>query len=57
MINDVLLDGMLVERGSINSDSLRKMLSANQRGEEDHAQAIWQLLTLEYWMRGRARVQ
>jgi asparagine synthase (glutamine-hydrolysing) len=51
LINDSLVRGELVGSGVIRADPLRRLISDEQAGREDHAKQIWQLLTLELWYR------
>ena len=51
LINDSLVRGELVGSGIIRADALRRLISDEQAGREDHAKQIWQLLTLELWYR------
>jgi asparagine synthase (glutamine-hydrolysing) len=50
-IRDLLERGELVSRGYVDRRTLDGLLAANERGQADHAQAIWQLFTLEHWFR------
>ncbi|HET9620910.1 MAG TPA: asparagine synthase (glutamine-hydrolyzing) [Kofleriaceae bacterium] len=47
-------DGALVSRGYLDGDVVRRMIDHNARGRADHAQALWQLLAVEHWMRAQA---
>jgi asparagine synthase (glutamine-hydrolysing) len=51
LINDSLVRGELAGSGMIRADALRRLISDEQAGREDHAKQIWQLLTLELWYR------
>ena len=51
VINDALVRGELVGSGIIRADALRRLISDEKAGREDHAKQIWQLLTLELWYR------
>ena len=51
LINDSLVRGELASSGIIRPDALRRLISDEQAGREDHAKQIWQLLTLELWYR------
>jgi asparagine synthase (glutamine-hydrolysing) len=51
LINDSLVRGELTGSGIIRADALRRLISDEQVGREDHAKQIWQLLTLELWYR------
>ncbi len=54
-IHDLLPAGRLVQDGYLDGDAVREIIRANESREADHAQAIWQLLTLEHWLRHSAR--
>jgi asparagine synthase (glutamine-hydrolysing) len=49
-----LPDGALVSQGYLDGAVIRRMIDHNARGRADHAQALWQLLTVEHWMRAQA---
>jgi asparagine synthase (glutamine-hydrolysing) len=51
MISDLLSPEALRRRGLFDPDYVLRMIDQHNRGEEDRAFAIWQLLTLELWMR------
>ena len=51
MTEDLLVKGKLVESGMINGKSVRAMLESDRRGAADKSKEIWQLLTLETWLR------
>ena len=53
-LDATLPEGALVSRGYLDGATLRRMIDDNARGRADHAQALWQLLTVEHWMRGQA---
>jgi asparagine synthase (glutamine-hydrolysing) len=55
-IRDLLLGGELVQRGLLAAEPLEVLIRANESGEADHAQAIWNLLTLEHWVRAQRPV-
>ena len=50
-IHDLLPYGRLVRDGFLDGGAVRALIEANEAGHADHAQAIWQLLTLEHWLR------
>ncbi|HSR97750.1 MAG TPA: asparagine synthase (glutamine-hydrolyzing) [Kofleriaceae bacterium] len=49
-----LPDGALVQRGYLDGAVIRGMIDHNASGRADHAQALWQLLAVEHWMRAQA---
>jgi asparagine synthase (glutamine-hydrolysing) len=51
LINDALVRGELAGSGIVRADALRRLISEEQAGRQDHAKQIWQLLTLELWYR------
>jgi len=51
LIDDVLVRGELVASGVIQRGALTKLIKDDQAGREDRAKQIWQLLTLELWLR------
>jgi asparagine synthase (glutamine-hydrolysing) len=54
VINDLLPTGRLVQDGYLDGGAVRELIRANEVGEADHAQAVWQLLALEHWLRRSA---
>lgn len=50
-VQDLLLDRVARERGYFRPEYVRRMLDRHSRGEADHSQGIWTLLTLELWNR------
>jgi len=48
-----LPDGALVSRGYLDGAVIRQMIDHNANGRADHAQALWQLLAMEHWMRAQ----
>ena len=53
-LETTLLDGALVNQGYLDGTVIRRMIDHNTHGRADHAQALWQLLAVEHWMRARA---
>lgn len=46
---DILLSQTAKDRGIFNMSGVEKMLVQHQKGEKDHAGAIWALLNFELW--------
>lgn len=54
VVEDYILSGRgLAGRGLLNSKMLKHLVDADRRGQEDNAQRIWHLLTLEQWLRNK----
>jgi asparagine synthase (glutamine-hydrolysing) len=53
-LDATLPDGALVQRGYLDGAVIRGMIDHNASGRADHAQALWQLLAVEHWMRAQA---
>lgn len=51
MVDDLLLNGYLVRDRYVECEALEKIVQDDRSGRADNAQAIWQLLTLEHWLR------
>jgi asparagine synthase (glutamine-hydrolysing) len=51
VIDDVLMKGELVSSGFIRRGALEKLVEEERSGREDRSKQIWQLLTLEEWLR------
>jgi len=51
MVNDLLFDGRLRDRGIFNHAALSTMWGAHRGGTEDHRHRLWSLLMLELWFR------
>ncbi|MFC5520224.1 asparagine synthase (glutamine-hydrolyzing) [Polaromonas jejuensis] len=52
MVDDyVLSDHGLAGRGLLQRDYLKQLVERDRSGHEDNAQRIWQLLTVEQWLR------
>lgn len=55
MVADYLLaDDGLAGRGLIRPSFLTRLVNEEQSGQQDHAQKIWHLLTLEQWLRNQS---
>lgn len=53
-LESTLGDGALVSQGYVDAAVISRMIDHNARGRADHAQALWQLLAVEHWMRAQA---
>jgi asparagine synthase (glutamine-hydrolysing) len=53
-LDATLPDGALVSRGYLDGAVIRRMIDHNASGRADHAQALWQLLAVEHWVRAHA---
>jgi asparagine synthase (glutamine-hydrolysing) len=51
VINDMLVDGELVESEIIRRGQLDRLIRDDLAGRQDRSKQIWQLLTLEMWYR------
>jgi asparagine synthase (glutamine-hydrolysing) len=51
VVDEVLLRGELVSSGFLRKDELEKLVEEERSGREDRSKQIWQLLTLEEWLR------
>ena len=51
VVDDVLMKGELVSSGFIRRGALEKLVEEERSGREDRSKQIWQLLTLEEWLR------
>jgi asparagine synthase (glutamine-hydrolysing) len=49
VVDDVLIDGPLIQSGMLNGDAVRKLVERDRRGIEDNSKQIWNLLTLQLW--------
>jgi asparagine synthase (glutamine-hydrolysing) len=52
LVDDALLGGELVGSGFLRAEPLRRMVDDQRAGRRDLALQLWQLLTLELWLRG-----
>ncbi len=51
MVDDLLPDGQLVRMGMIRRPAVERMIREDRAGTADRSKEIWQLLTLEEWIR------
>ena len=51
MVEDLLMDGRMVQSGFLNAACLRRLVDEDRAGTADHSKEIWQLMTLETWLR------
>ena len=51
MVDDLLSEENINKRGMLNYDFVKKMIDEDRRGVKDNAYQIYQLLTLELWLR------
>jgi len=51
MVDDVLSDTNIRKRGLFRPEAVRHFIDEHRKGVEDWSMQIWQLLTLEHWMR------
>jgi asparagine synthase (glutamine-hydrolysing) len=51
MVDDLLSDTAIQKRGLFRPQAVRRYVNQQRRGGEDWSMQVWQLLTLENWMR------
>jgi asparagine synthase (glutamine-hydrolysing) len=51
VVDEVLMRGELVSTGFLRRDALDKLVEEERTGREDRSKQIWQLLTLELWLK------
>jgi asparagine synthase (glutamine-hydrolysing) len=51
MVDDLLSDADVRNRGLFRPEAVRRLVDEHRAGREDWSMQIWQLLTLETWMR------
>jgi asparagine synthase (glutamine-hydrolysing) len=51
MVEDLLMAGRLAGSGFLNASYLRRMVDEDRAGIADRSKEIWQLMTLESWLR------
>lgn len=51
MVEDLLMHGNMVKSGFLNGGYLRRMVDEDRAGTADRSKEIWQLMTLESWLR------
>ncbi len=49
VVDDVLIDGPLIQSGMLNGDAVSGLVERDRRGIEDNSKQIWNLLTLQLW--------
>ncbi len=52
LIDDVLLGGQLVGEGFLRAGTVRAMVADQRSGRSDESKQLWQLLSMELWLRG-----
>ncbi len=52
LIDDVLIGGELVADGLLRGDAVRAMVADQRTGRQDVSKQLWQLLSMELWLRG-----
>ena len=52
LVDDILLAGELVGSGFLRREPLQRLVTDQRQGRRDLALQVWQLLTLELWLRG-----
>jgi len=51
MVEDLLMAGRMAQSGFLNAAYLRRLVDEDRAGRADHSKEIWQLMTLESWLR------
>lgn len=51
MVDDLLPNGELVRRGMVRQEAVERLIREDRAGTADRSKEIWQLLTLEEWIR------
>lgn len=51
MVDDLLSDTNIQKRGLFRPEAVRRLVNEQRSGAQDWSMQIWQLLTLEHWMR------
>jgi asparagine synthase (glutamine-hydrolysing) len=51
MVDDLLSDSNIRKRGLFRSEAVRRFVDEQRSGAQDWSMQIWQVLTLEHWMR------
>jgi asparagine synthase (glutamine-hydrolysing) len=51
LVDDVLLSGELVQSGFLRQAGVERLIDEERTGRFDRSKQIWQMLTLELWMR------
>ena len=50
MVDDLLSESRIRERGLFRPEAVRTFVDQHRRGAQDWSMQIWQFLTLELWM-------
>ena len=56
MVDDILPNGELVQRGYVKSSYIRILIDDDRAGREDNCKEIWHLLTLDFWLRNQKKL-
>jgi asparagine synthase (glutamine-hydrolysing) len=51
MVDDVLVNGELTSSGFLDRQGVKRLVNDERTGREDRSKQLWQLLTLELWVR------
>jgi asparagine synthase (glutamine-hydrolysing) len=51
MVDDVLVNGELTSSGFLDRQGVKRLVEDERTGREDRSKQLWQLLTLELWVR------
>ncbi|MGP8149120.1 MAG: asparagine synthase (glutamine-hydrolyzing) [Acidimicrobiales bacterium] len=51
LVDDVLLSGELVQTGFLRQAAVERLVEEERTGRHDRSKQIWQMLTLELWLR------
>jgi asparagine synthase (glutamine-hydrolysing) len=51
MVDDMLPNGRLVQTGMLQRQAIERLIADDRAGSADRSKEIWQLLTLEEWVR------
>ena len=51
VVDDVLLSGELIRSGFLRRTAVENLVAEERAGREDRSKQIWQLLTLELWLK------
>jgi asparagine synthase (glutamine-hydrolysing) len=51
LVDDVLLSGELVQTGFLRQTAVERLVEEERTGRHDRSKQIWQMLTLELWLR------
>jgi len=51
VVDDLVVSGEMVNSGFLRRDAVRRLVDDERAGREDRSKQIWQLLTMELWLR------